>query len=101
MTLPATARRPISLRSAALGGSAPDMAGDCPPSCPNRSGCAIPVTESAHGLDRSRHPELPPQVADVELHLLARRILVTPHELEQLLVAEDLIRMADEGGQQP
>src|SRR5262252_6664919 len=67
--------------------------------------CFVPVAEAADGLDRGTRRcvrvELSPKVADVELHLVAgggQR--VTPDELAKLVVAQYLVRVADEGGQQ-
>ena len=70
----------------------------------NRWGVA--VAEAAHGLDRHESGaagiELAPEVADVELHLVAADAeRVAPDELEQLVAREHLPRMADEGREEP
>src|SRR4051794_19462218 len=60
---------------------------------------AVAVAEAAHGLDRrgrKRRLELAPQPADRDLDLVGRRPRVAPHELDQLLAAEDLAGVADE-----
>jgi len=67
---------------------------------------AVAVAEAAHGLDRtlgsSIRSQLLAQIAHVELHLVLRdTVRIAPGELEQLLAAEDLVRMLDEGAQQP
>src|SRR2546430_2442671 len=65
----------------------------------------VAVAEPAHRLDRlgiSGRAQLSPQVADVELDLVARGgVGVAPYELEQLLVREDLPRVAHERRQEP
>src|SRR5215203_4948721 len=66
---------------------------------------AVPVAEAAHRLDRvfgGGVHELASQVADVELDLLARAIgRVTPRHLQELVVAQYLIGMARQRGEQP
>src|ERR687896_25252 len=78
-----------------------------PPGRPARAGLArrpVGVAEAALGLDRRGvrrlWRELLPEIADVELDLLSGGALIPPDELEQLLVAENLIRVADEGSEQ-
>ena len=65
----------------------------------------VAVPEPAHGLDqgflRPRLRELMAQVADVELRAGTRAAeRVAPDELEELLVGEHLVRMADEDGEE-
>src|SRR4029077_4215442 len=65
----------------------------------------VAVAEAAHGLDRHAvgglRVELPAEVADVELHLVAAdAVRVAPDELEQLIAAEHLTGVADEGREQ-
>ena len=64
---------------------------------------AVRIAEASPRLDRNRvgrfGGELLPEVADVELDLVARRVGV-PRELEQLLVGQHLVRMTDERRQQ-
>src|ERR1700745_3574746 len=67
---------------------------------------SVAIPEAANRLNRGRSGlvgiELPPQVADVELHLVARSGKgVTPDELAELIVAQDLVRVPDEGRQEP
>src|SRR5262249_35856958 len=46
--------------------------------------------------------KLAPQVADVELHLVAGgRDVLAPDELAELVLAQYLIRVTDEGGKEP
>src|SRR2546423_663006 len=66
------------------------------------AGRAIPVAEAAHRLDADVLAELAPQVADVELHLIARHgIRIGPDPLEQLVAVEDAAGAADEGAEEP
>src|SRR5690242_6354731 len=64
------------------------------------TGRAKSITESADGLDRRGSvalTELLAQVPDVELHLVAGdRVRILPRELEQLLLAQHLVRVPDE-----
>src|SRR5689334_17551786 len=66
----------------------------------------VPVAEAPNRLDRGTprgvRSELSTQVADVQLHLVARGAeAVAPDELAQLVVAQHLVRVPDEGGEQP
>src|SRR5437899_12378731 len=67
---------------------------------------SVAVPEASNRLNRGRSRlvgiELSPQVADVELHLVAGGgKAVTPHELAELIVAQYLVRATDEGRQAP
>src|SRR6266404_2717273 len=67
---------------------------------------SVAVAEAANRLNRGRSGlvgiELSPQVADVELHLVAGGgNAVTPDELAELVVAQYLVRVTDEGRQEP
>src|SRR4051812_35756286 len=76
------------------------------PRAPSSAGpWPVAVPESAHGLDQGllcpRLRELLAQVADVELRAGARAAdRVAPDELEELLVGEHLVRVADEDGEE-
>src|SRR5215831_16803713 len=66
----------------------------------------VAVAEAAHGLDRYRvrvlRVELPTQVPDIELDLVAGdAVRVPPDELQQLLARQHLARVPDEGRQEP
>src|SRR2546423_12997607 len=63
----------------------------------------VPVTEPADGLDRRRSRrvggELSPEVADVELHLVAGGCKRgAPNELPELVVTQYLVRVTNERG---
>src|SRR5207247_5072090 len=65
----------------------------------------VPVAEAADRLDRYVRRrfwvELAPQIANVELHLVAGdAVRVAPDELQQLVAAEDLSRMAHQRRQE-
>ena len=67
---------------------------------------SVAVSEAANRLNRGRSRlvgiELSPQVADVELHLVAGGgECVAPDELTQLVVAQYLVRVTDERRQEP
>src|SRR5215475_14131761 len=71
-----------------------------------RPGRPVAITEAADRLDRRRAGcvgvELSPQIADVELHLVAGgREVVSPDELAELVVAQHLVRVGHEGDQEP
>src|SRR4029077_7844198 len=70
------------------------------------SGRSVAVAEAADGLDRCRpgwvRGELAAQVADVELDLVAGGGEgVAPDELAELVVTQHLVRVGDEGDQEP
>src|SRR5439155_717538 len=71
-----------------------------------RSRRAVAVAEAAHGLDRSHIGlvglELAAEIADVELDLVAAdAVCIAPDEIEQLLAAQHLARVAYECGEKP
>src|SRR6476661_10612476 len=81
-----------------------DGSGRWPVNALTRRSVAVP--EAANRLNRGRARrvgvELSPQVADVELHLVAGGgECVAPDELTQLVVAQYLVRVTDERRQKP
>ena len=105
-------RRPHRGRSASGGGTtcaassfrasrvpAPSSPRRVSPACGSGSRSRAP---SRSARFRGVRRELPAQVADVELHLVARDAVgVAPHELEQLLAREHLVRVPHERREQP
>jgi signal transduction histidine kinase len=71
-----------------------------------RLGGSVPVAEASDGLDRGlaagRLAELAAEVAHVELHLVAfGAARPAPGQLDQLVVGEHLVGVADERAQEP
>src|SRR5207245_4090069 len=65
----------------------------------------VPIAEAAHGFDRLEAvrylAELPPEVRDVQLHLVPRDTCrVAPHMLDELVGGEHVAGMLDQRGEE-
>src|SRR5215472_7577366 len=92
-------RPPVTGGSGELADSIESAQGDW-----RRSG-VIPVAESAQRLDRNAprvlRRQLAPQVADVELDLVARdSVRVAPHDVQELVARQHAVGVLDEGREQ-